>query len=1322
MKTFFLVLVLTFFGFVKTFGQSEQLFNYTRGLSNSLVNHVFIDNNGLIWVSTQDGLNVFDGNYFGTFDIEQSYINQVYQLDNKDFMVATSKGLFRLDYQEKKFTEIKFYAGCKNIKPFVTKIFEKDGVLFLTTSGFGLFTYQIDKDTIPVYSEYNSLMSTKFLQSVLIDSRNRMWISSFSKEYFVFDKQRNKFNFGELPEDICDFIEDDKGNIFAAGHKNGLAIIHSDNSVEKIKLTGIGEDFPVSSIYLNKDKIFIGTDGLGLQEYNLRTKISRPILSTDVTFDFSKTKIHSITQDIYGNLWLGIYQKGLMLIRKESSIFENFGYNANDPNGIGSNCVGALETVGTDIWVGTEGDGIYIIDVERKVTHLNLKNEYGENVLSNIVSLYNQDNKYMWVGTYNAGFFKLDIPSRKTLKVYHSDCDRISRLISSSDGKLWFTSYGGGVGNFNPSTGEFTMGIVDNPSWANCLAFDRFGNFWMATCDGLWFSDKNLTSSKHYTVDNHYVKDNTVNFVLTDNNNLVWAGTNKGVMILNPTTDDRRYLLENKTISAMVRDTLGFVWISSLDGLYRYDYDNDKLLYFRESDGLLGNEFSRGAGILAPDGMACFGGNMGVTHIKTDNLVDSINVGNILIHRLIVNSKEVRPGDRPGHKAILSKSILETDTIYLHESDNIFTLLFCTSNPAKLGQTTFRYRMIGFDDTFITCSNRNFRAIYTNLESGTYTFEVIANIGTEESEPKRLTIIISPYWYKTVGAKILFGIGILMFIFLVLEFFKESIRRKQSEQINEMKMQFFINISHEIRTPLTLIIDPLEKLLARKNVDPQTNALYKTMQINSRRILRLVSQLLDLRKIDKHQVMMKFGKTELCSFVAEIVESCQPLLESKEITLCMTNNRNNEIYAWIDPENFEKIILNLISNAVKFTPIGGEIDIDIDEQPSNNKIVLSITDNGIGLNPEELEKIFERFYQVKSAQTRYTTGTGVGLHLAKYLTELHKGKLYAENREDKQGSRFVIELQMGCEHLPKSDLIEESTIISTPLKKPLEALPKESIQKNTESKPTRTRSLVFVVDDEESIRQYLQEQFSQHYDVMSFPNGKLALDNVLSEKPDLIISDIMMPEMDGWAFCKKLKRDFHTNHIPVILLTALTDEKSRSLGIEIGADMYMEKPFNTEFLLKVAKNLIENRKKIVDNVTNKAENFNIENIQMKSQDEILMQKVMQIIKDKISDRNLNVEMLADAIGISRVHLHRKIKEITGLTARDFLKNIKMKQASYLLTDKSLTISEIAYAVGYSNPAHFSSSFKAFYGISPLAYSQREKENIPDTGSTDHPNA
>lgn len=1288
--------------------QSQYIFNNTNGLSNSRVNDISIDRNGMIWVATMNGMAVFDGRNFAEYKFAHPSVNKFCPLPNSDkTLIATSGGVEIYDYTLSAFSHVSFADGTA--APFVSDIVCNDTIAYIATSGHGLYCYRYG-DTVITKSRIAHLVDSQFITSLYLDSKDRLWVAAAGDKNYIIRYGARLNTPSGIPSDVIRFVEDRAGNIYAASMSSGVAIVMPNNQIQRIALDGVGYSYPVASIAIYGDHLLIGTDGLGLWEYDPMTGCTKKIPAGDISFDFEKSKIHDIAIDRDGNLWLAIYQKGLMLITIESPIFDNYYYRPNSSKNIGSNSVGAIARHQDEIWIGTEGDGIYVAKSGEIVAHFDITDQNHKPIMTNIISMFNQDDKYMWVGTYNNVFVKIDIATRRTVKICNIPCERISSISRESDGRLLLSSFGGGIGSFDTRTETYARDLLVNPQWASRIAVDVHGDHWIGTYDGLWFVDKDVQKSRRYTVQNGYLTNNTVSDIFIDDKNQVWCATNDGIMIINPANDAKRHLLEGVTISAIVKDAMGYLWVSSQNGLYRFDAQLDTCTLFGIGDGLQGTEFASRVAVLMNNGMACFGGTMGVTMIKNNNLSAAPFAGEVVLRSVSINNSDVSIGKQYDGIVALSKNIADADTIQFTEPLNHLSVQFASSNPANIEQTEFRYRMIGFDSTFTQCAKGVMQASYTNLRSGTYTLEIVASIRNTSSRPRQLTIIIYPAWYNTMAAKTIFAVAIALMIFLIYKYFKEKIRRRQSDEINEMKMQFFFNISHEVRTPLSLIIDPLDKLLSRPNIDSETSRLYDIMKINSQRILRLVSQLLDLSKIDKGQVMMKFGRTELCSFVREILETCTPLSDTKEISINITNNHNSEIYAWIDPENFEKIMLNLIHNAIKFASVGGEIDIDVSQFDAENKIRVTVQDNGIGIQQAEIEKIFHRFYQVKSAQNRYTTGTGVGLHLARYLVELHKGKLYAENRTDKQGSRFIVELQMGKDHLPQDDIVEQENF-----------LPQWYAARRRASDPKQNNSssrlkTIFIIDDEDSIRSYLSEQLGDEYNVLCYENGKKAFENVVPANPDLIICDIMMPEMDGWTFCKKLKKNFKTSHIPIILLTALGDDANKTQGIDIGADMYIEKPFNTEMLKKIIKNMIQNREKIADNIVQKADVYSIANIELKSQDQILMQKVQQIIKEKISHRDLNVELLADTIGISRVHLHRKIKEITGLSARDYLKNIRMKQASLLLTDRNLTISEIAYAVGYSNPAHFSASFKAFYGVSPTEYAGRSAKD--DSQSTE----
>jgi DNA-binding response OmpR family regulator len=521
---------------------------------------------------------------------------------------------------------------------------------------------------------------------------------------------------------------------------------------------------------------------------------------------------------------------------------------------------------------------------------------------------------------------------------------------------------------------------------------------------------------------------------------------------------------------------------------------------------------------------------------------------------------------------------------------------------------------------------------------------------------------------------------------------------------------------------MSLIISPLEKLIA-ENKDTQKQEVYQLMHRNAQRILRLINQLLDVRKIDKGQMFVKMRETDLVSFINDLMLTFDYQAKKRKMVFSFEHSMD-ELKAWIDINNFDKVLVNILSNAFKFTPETGEIKVKLTtgadmKEPNvalREYFEIIVSDTGIGIENDKIEKIFERFYQIDNHRTNVSFGTGIGLHLAKNLVELMHGHIFARNRTDRQGSEFIIRLPLGSTHL---NLLERETFSAEIDKINISQEDREGVKLQTEDigeqtkspKPrVKTKYRILIVDDELEIIHYLRSELAGMYRVSECYNGKEALDYILREKPDLVISDVMMPEMDGMTLCKKVKANVNINHIPVILLTAKTSDEDKGEGFEIGADAYVAKPFNVELLKKRIAGILENRERLEHKSMNEQDkNPLIKPVVLKSNDQILLEKIMRIINENIADQDLNVEMLADKVGMSRVHMHRKLKELTNMSARDFIRSIRLKQAADLLSQQKLTVSEVAYALGFSNLSHFSNSFRDFYGVSPKEYGDKNRK-------------
>lgn len=698
----------------------------------------------------------------------------------------------------------------------------------------------------------------------------------------------------------------------------------------------------------------------------------------------------------------------------------------------------------------------------------------------------------------------------------------------------------------------------------------------------------------------------------------------------------------------------------------------------------------------------------------------------VWITDFFIFNQPVRKNTRSGRHTVIYTSVPDANMFQLAHYDNTFSIIFSTLQYNNPEQISYQYKIEELSNQWLSTEPGVNRVTYNNLPPGKYTFHVRALSHGNLSEIRTVKILITPPWYEMWWAYCIYVfllgllvLGIVNYILSRMRHRREIMKREHAEQLNEAKLQFFINISHEIRTPMTLIINPLEKLLAEKK-GGEVQKTYLMIYRNAQRILRLINQLMDIRKLDKGQMFMKFRETDMVGFIDDVMLTFDYMARKKKIHFSF-EHAMPQLKVWVDMNNFDKILMNIFSNAFKYTPEQGEITVSLStgrdatrRDPLKEYFEITVTDSGIGLDREKIERIFERFYQIDNDVTKSNFGTGIGLHLSRSLVELHHGIILAENREDAPGSRFVIRIPLGSAHL-RTDELEDVEALITPhavLVKPEktdleEVFEEEEGEEDEEGKKTgkaKNRMRILIVEDEEEILSYLKEELEGDYRIMTRKNGREAYDTILADTPDLVISDIMMPEMDGLSLCRKIKQNTNVNHVPVILLTAKSKPEDTMEGMATGADAYMVKPFNTELLKSTIANLLANRKLLKSKFSGaQQQEDKVQKLSMKSADEILMSKIMKVINENLSNPDLNVEMLAANVGLSRVHVHRKLKELTNLSARDFIKNIRLQQAAALLKEKKLTVSEVAYATGYTNLSHFSSSFKEVHGMSPKEY-------------------
>lgn len=1350
--------------------QTGKFYSTDKELSNSLINAVYQDRKGFIWIATENGLNKFDGTRFSIYrhnatdstSLKNNYVRTLFEDSRGNFWIGCINGLQRYDRATDNFHELFISRKDGRKNPHITSIIERrNGDLWIATSGQGAISLKKNSNpaSFHIETELTDRIGSNYLNVIFEDSRQNLWIATEEKGLYRYSPESKELKSYKAPyhiagDDVSAICEDAHGQIFVGTLTKGLFRLSSrqEGNFEPV-LYQNRMNLNIRTLIIDtRGKLIIGTDGEGVKEYQPQQDI---IVDSEINagpFDFSKSKVHSLIEDKDHNLWLGIFQKGLILVPGISNKFDYYGYKSIHNNTIGSSCVMAIHTdEQATIWIGTDNDGLYAInDQGKQLRHYTHQAGNPQSVPGTILCLYEDSNQELWLGSYFDGLARMNKQTgtcQDATSLLQGNLNagkpKVSCIIEDKNKNLWVGTYGSGLYKINLPTQhvtyyESTRNENDDWSinrlpndWISYLLEDREGMIWIGTYKGLAVLNPQTDNFINYKKQNNLLPGYVVYSLLENSNGEIWAGTSEGLVCLNKdrltpvlfTTADG---LPSDIICGLAEDEKKNIWISTHQGISKLNPPEKKFINYYAGDGLQGNEFTRTAVFKDKRGKIFFGGTNGVTAFYPQDITEIKKEMNVLITGFHVANRPVKKGDKSGNNVITDTAVMDTEQFTLAYNENTFSIDFSVlefSNPDRI---SYQYKIKELGDEWISTQPGTNRVTYSSLKPGKYTFSVQARDHNNFSNIRTVTIAITPPWYQTWWAKVIWGcLGALliyaltMYILSRIRHRQEVMRQKHMEQINEAKLQFFINISHEIRTPMTLIISPLEKLLAEHS---EKQPVYLMIYRNAQRILRLINQLMDIRKLDKGQMHLKFRETDIVGFINDLMQTFNYQAQKKNITFTFEKELEgaDSLKVWIDLNNFDKVLMNVLSNAFKYTHEGGNIEVSLKTGHNDayrgalkDYFEIDITDNGIGIDKNKIEQIFERFYQIDNDMTQSNFGTGIGLHLSRSLVELHHGIIKAENREDGQGTRFVIRLPLGSNHLKAEELENPEETGSEPT---ISQLPKDSIYETEEENKTneyrkpkaKTRYRVLIVEDDEEIRRYIRSELDSDFRIYECTNGREGLETILKEKPDLVISDVMMPEMDGITLCRKIKQNININHIPIILLTAKSKAEDQIEGLEIGADAYIVKPFNTELLRTTISNLIANRERLRGKLVGEQQvEEKITKIEMKSNDEILMSKVMKTINDHLADPTLNVEMLAANVGMSRVHMHRKLKELTNQSARDFIRSIRLKQAANLLREKNLSVSEVAYATSFSNLSHFSNTFRDFYGISPSEYKEQQ---------------
>lgn len=1334
---------------IQAWAQSGKLFNTDNQLSSNLATQVFQDKSGFIWIATRNGLNNYDGYHINVIKKDMSnflglnsnYINSIAQDEKEHILLGTNNSL--LEFTGSEFLKIPMLdSKGEELATYVKQVYPlRNKDVAVATSGYGIMLKKQDEQKC--HAMKGEVEKLKYIHKLLEDKRGRLWI--ITEDGKLYRKETN----GRVTSHFAgtegvgaqDIQQDALGNIYLASKNQGVYLLRAGSNVFT-RISSIG-NLPIDNIYISRNnKLYIGSDGLGIYVYDPQTGFlqDNPLFSRLV--NLAKSNITSIIEDNQGNIWVSMLQKGVFMQSNIQNDFNYMGFRLGNRNVIGENCVTSLSiNQGNQVWVGTDKDGLYLFNIATRSVEGHFLNQ------NTVLTLCKDQQGRTWVGTYTDGLGYMDAAGS-----FHPVDLGISKSVGIFDikqdpqGNIWIATMGEGLfclqkdgsrRNYKAKYGaDNNLKVNSLPNdYLVKMALSKDGNqVYIATSVGLACLDRKRNSwVSTFKGINCLNKNRFSHCVFVDSKDHVWYGTEDGAFCfdfrkgIKPKLYTTANGLTDNSVASITEDYQGNIWLGTIKGLNKLALKSGTITKFYTESGLQSNEFSDASVCTTQDKkVILMGGSGGINWFQADRVKLHPWQAKVVISGFVVNNKTVTPGMESGSYTITDSWVTVAREFNLSHDDNTFSLQLSTFTYNNVEQIRYAYSING--DAWRTVPAGQNELAFSHMAPGSYKYRIKAICNGYETPVKEFTIIVHPAWYASIWAKLFYLLLLIAAIMLYLCHRKHQMedllilqQHIHAEEMGEAKIKFFMNISHEIRTPLTLIITPLLSLI-KEDKEPHRQGIYEIIRKNSERILHLINQMMDLRKIDKGQMVMRMCKTDMVSFINEEYDLFKQQAIAKSIDFEYQHDCE-ELPVWIDRNNFDKVIINTLSNAFKFTPTAGHILLSLTH--TGHHAYISIKDSGIGIPKDKLETIFQRFYQTPADPNERNVGTGIGLDLTRSLVELHYGTISARNNEGEKGSKFehgsefIIRIPLGKDHLKPEEIIEEEEMKKEQNKELAEAEQEEQLAENNDQ-PAETlnnsdttpasakgaKAEIVIVEDEEDIQEYLKAQLSSDFKIRTYPNGKVALNEILKNKPDLVISDIMMPEMDGTTLCAKLKSNINTNDVPIILLTAKSREEDQLEGLQTGADAYILKPFNMDILHRNIINLLTVRRTLRNKFTgNESQNHQVEQIEMQTPDNSLMQRVMEVINENINDSDLSVDMIAQKVGISRVHLHRKMKELTNQTPHSFIRNIRLQQAAKLLKDGKQSITEVMYACGFSNSASFSTMFKNLFGCSPREYMQ-----------------
>ncbi len=1326
--------------------QAQKQTRYERlstasGLSQSSVYKIIQDKKGFLWFATGDGLNRYDGHNFKIYrndpsdarTLSSSEIFTVAEDDEGNLWVGTrNSGLNKIELTTGKITRFTKGPGGQDLSnsniPSILNIGK--GRIGVAVLGLGYLVYNIrTNQLIKSESEWNNPL-VKEVARLFKHSSGSVWMGTRTG-YLVSQLNAHSYipyQFGANNYRVRALFETKNGDILVG--TDGRGIYRFTPKTQQFKVVFYQASDPLSRqnivTSMAKDalqNLWIGTDDgvykLNGEDFKSYTNIpSNP----DPELGLSSNSVMSLFTDANQNTWVGTWEAGLNISFFQKPRFAVLRYKPNTLQGLLSNKVSTLLADGDKgVWVGSNVGLSYFNHKSGQVTHflqsasskkLNSTETYDVNFI------HPSGDGGVWVGLWGKGinlFTKdqqlKDFPFKSGIREANFN------TLESFNGEFLLGTAGMGVVVFNPSTKQYRVPFAElgkNNFLNKSIAAIRVLNgneIWVGTVGfGLYVYELNTGKLRHYvkSAEAGALSYNHVNKIYQDRQHRIWVMTQGGGLnqYLGPDKGFKAYTVNNglgsNSLRGMVEDSKGDLWITTNGGISKMDGKTLKFVNFEEADGLQGKEFMTNAIAKNNQNWLFFGGVNGLNYLKSDSLRMRLDVPPVYFTKLKIFNKDVEAGEE---NSPLTFDILSTKHLVLQPDQSVFSLDFVALEYQRPKNNRYAYYLEGFEKDWNMVGTQR-SVTYTNLSPGDYVFKVKASNsdGIWAEKPYELKITVLPPWYRTWWAYLLYVILLagVIYAFIrevrVREAFRTDIRLKEIEkeriqELEQVKTHFFTNISHELRTPLTLITSPLEKYFisnASLNKDQKTkiNSIYQ----NAQKLLRLINQLLDLSKIESGNVQPVVEKHDLIRQLHSIKQSFDAYAQQKQIKL-KWDPPVESLFVYYDADIIEKCVTNLLSNAFKFTPEEGIIGIRLESHKvyngkaeSINRVSIHVSDTGKGISEEHIQHIFDRFYQIPEKVDR--VGTGVGLSLCKELMEVHRGSIEVQS-DLGAGSDFKIQFPITLE------AFDQAWVKSGVLPVATELISERVVTIQQE------KQILLIVEDHTEMRAFIREIFEGNFQVIEADRGETGLEMALTYLPDVVITDWMMPGMSGVNLCKAIRKNAKTSHIPVVILTSKSSQESQIEGMQSGADDFISKPFHADILeLRVAK-LLEAKERLRKNWQESVLNQDLQE-KVVFQDEFLA-KATQVVIEHVEDPEFDVEHLEQAMDMSKMQLYRKLKMLTSLAGNEFIRSIRLQQARLLLEKGQLNVSEIAYQVGFNDPAYFTRAFKKQYGFAPKTF-------------------